>query len=246
METHVEFRSDKFPPLDGEEKLINPELWGKRLADFLREGLRKQGFETEEPIAEDWGWLVPVVNQSFRLWIGCGHYQEYDDGFLCFIKPHKPFVWRFFKRVDTRQRIGALREAMDKVLAEEEGIRSKRWWTYEEFNHPSLDRMTLDDARRVVIDGIDGAAYKETGYSLQDSDKNRLFGAEEYRSRCDVVAPSRWAEGGFETKMAGLLRSANATNQTNPWFRHAQKLLEAEDSIIGRVIRLSQTAYEAT
>lgn len=134
METHVEFRSDKFPPLDGEEKLINPDLWGKRLADFLREGLRKQGFETGEPIAEDWGWLVPVVNKSFRLRIGCGHYQEYDDGFLCFIEPHKPFVRKFLKRVDTRQRISALRQAMDIVLAEEEGIRSKRWWTYEGFN----------------------------------------------------------------------------------------------------------------
>src|SRR6266849_8909352 len=54
METHVEFRSDRFPPLEGEENLINPDLWGKRLADFLREGLARQGFETKEPIAEDW------------------------------------------------------------------------------------------------------------------------------------------------------------------------------------------------
>jgi len=64
METHVEFRSDRFPPVDGEERLINPDLWGKRLADFLRDGLRKQGFETNESIPEDWGWLVPVVNKS--------------------------------------------------------------------------------------------------------------------------------------------------------------------------------------
>jgi hypothetical protein len=133
MKTHVEFRSDRFPPLDGEEKLINPDLWGKRLADFLREGLRKQGFETKEPIAEDWGWVVPVVNKQFSLWIGCGRYQQYEDGFLCFIEPHRPFVWRFLKRLDTRERIDSLREALDKVLAEEKGIRSKRWWTYEGF-----------------------------------------------------------------------------------------------------------------
>jgi hypothetical protein len=105
---------------------------------------------------------------------------------------------------------------MDQVLAESEGIRSKRWWTYEEFNHPSLDRMTLEGARRVVIDGMDCAAYKETGSSLQDSDKNRLFGAEEYGSGSDVAAPSPWAEGDFETKMAGLMRSANAINRINP------------------------------
>jgi hypothetical protein len=101
---------------------------------FSEKGCRKQGFETREPIAEDWGWVVPVVNKSFRLWIGCGHYQEYEDGFLCFIEPHKPFVWRFLKRLDARERINALREDLDKILAEEEGIKSKRWWTHEAFN----------------------------------------------------------------------------------------------------------------
>jgi hypothetical protein len=140
MDTHVEFRSDKFLPLEGEEKLINPDLWGKRLADFLREGLRKEGFETAEPNAEDWGWCVPVINKSFRLWIGCGRYQAYDDGFLCFMEPHKPFVWRFFKRVDTRERIDALRRALDKILGDEQGIHSKRWWTHEAFNRQYWQR----------------------------------------------------------------------------------------------------------
>ena len=137
MLTHVEFRSDKFPACEGEEKLVNPGLWGKRLAEFLRDGLRREGFETSGPFAEDWGWVVPVANERFRLWIGCGHYQEYPDGFLCFIEPHKPFVRRFLRRIDTRERIAALQQAMDKVLAEDGGIKAKRWWTYEEFNEPS-------------------------------------------------------------------------------------------------------------
>ena len=33
MKTQVEFRSDKFPPYEGEEEQINPGLWGKRLAE---------------------------------------------------------------------------------------------------------------------------------------------------------------------------------------------------------------------
>jgi hypothetical protein len=137
MLTHVEFRSDRFPALEREEKLVNPGLWGKRLADFLRDGLRGEGFETGEPVAEDWGWLVPVLSERFRLWIGCGHYQEYPDGFLCFIEPHKPFVRKFLMKVDTRERIAALQHAIDRVLTEDAGIRAKRWWTYEEFNNPS-------------------------------------------------------------------------------------------------------------
>ena len=133
MLTHVEFRSDRFPPYDGEEANVNPGLWGKRLAEFLQDRLRAEGFETEEPFAEDWGWVVPIANRGFGLWIGCGHYQEYPDGYLCFIEPHNAFIRRFFWRIDTRETVAALQQSMDKVLTEDAGIRAKRWWTYEEF-----------------------------------------------------------------------------------------------------------------
>jgi hypothetical protein len=136
MLTHVEFRSDLFPPYEGEELLINPDLWGKRLTEFLRDKLRGEGFETDEPIAEDWGWVVPIANKGFRLWVGCGHYQEHADAYLCFIEPHRPFMRRFFWKIDIRERLASLQRAMDKVLAQAEGIREKRWWTYEQFSSP--------------------------------------------------------------------------------------------------------------
>jgi hypothetical protein len=138
MQTHVEFRSDRFPPYDGEEEQVNPEMWGKRLAEFLRDGLRGEGIQTGEPIAEDWGWMLPIVNERFRLWIGCGRYQEYPDGFLCFIEPHKPFVRKLLSKIDTTQTIAALQRAMDKRLTENACVRAKRWWTNDEFNHPVL------------------------------------------------------------------------------------------------------------
>jgi len=40
--------------------------------------------------------------------------------------------------------------------------------------------------------------------------------------------------------MAKLLRWANALNHSVPEFTEAQKLLEVEDSVIGRVIRRSK------
>ncbi len=76
MLTYVEFRSDRFPAYDGEEGQINPEMWGKRLAEFLCDKLLAEGFKTEEPLAEDWGWRVGVVNERFGLWIGCGHWLQ--------------------------------------------------------------------------------------------------------------------------------------------------------------------------
>jgi len=44
-----------FPPCDGEEEQVNPELWAKRLAEYLVDKLKPHGIETEEIIAVDWG-----------------------------------------------------------------------------------------------------------------------------------------------------------------------------------------------
>jgi hypothetical protein len=97
--------------------------------------------------------------------------------------------------------------------------------------------MTPDEARQLVIEGINYAAYHETDYSLYDSDKNRLFGSEHYNSGRPVYESSPWAEGNFVEKMAMLLGWANVLNRSVPAFTEAQKLLEGEDSILGRVIR---------
>jgi hypothetical protein len=97
--------------------------------------------------------------------------------------------------------------------------------------------MTLDEAREEVISGIDYAAYKETDSSLHDADKNRLFGSERYKSGRPIYKPSPWAEGDFEDKMATLLRMANALNRSVPTFGEAQRLLENEESVLGRVVR---------
>ncbi len=97
--------------------------------------------------------------------------------------------------------------------------------------------MTADEARELVIEGINYAAYRETDSSLHDADKNRLWGSERYRSGRNVVKPSPWAEGDFEEKMATLLRWANSLNRSVPEFTEAQKTLQDEDSIIGRLVR---------
>ena len=79
----------------------------------------------------------------------------------------------------------------------------------------------MAEARLLIIEGINYAAYKETDSSLHDSDKNRLIGSEHYKSGRDVVKPSPWAEGDFEEQMAILLRWANALNSSDPAFAQA-------------------------
>jgi hypothetical protein len=53
--------------------------------------------------------------------------------------------------------------------------------------------MTVEEARLLIVEGINYAAYKETESSLYDSDKNRLFGSEHYKSGLHIVKRSSWA-----------------------------------------------------
>jgi hypothetical protein len=137
VKTHVEFRSDRFPPYPGEENEVNPGIWGKRLAEFLSAGLKGFGIASREPLVEAWGWMVPIENDAFPLWIGCANYAEYPDGFLCFVEPSKPFIRRFFfRKIPTEAQVLAVTQALDSLLASEPSVRDIRWWTEQEFNHP--------------------------------------------------------------------------------------------------------------
>src|SRR5260370_16382353 len=95
-------------------------------------------------------------------------------------------------------------------------------------------RLTPAEARELIVDGINYAAYKETESSLHDSDKNRLFGSERFNSGREVVGPSPWSEGDFEEKMAMLLRWANILNPPVPSFPQPPRLLERASSLLGR------------
>ena len=127
MKTRVEFRSAKFPPYDGEQEQINPGLWGKRLAEYFKEKLAAKTIQTGEINFEDWGCVLPVTNEPFDLWIGCGHRYGDEDEFLCFIEPRKPFVRKLLKKIDTREQVSRLAEAIGEILATDPDIRDVGW-----------------------------------------------------------------------------------------------------------------------
>ena len=127
MKTQVTFRSKKFPPYDGEEEQINPGLWGKRLAEYLVDKLKPHGIETEEIIAEDWGWYIPIKNKGFRLAICCGHQNGDDDEFLCFTDPATPIIRKLFKRINATQELTRVVTAMEKILSSDPEIANVEW-----------------------------------------------------------------------------------------------------------------------
>src|SRR5687767_14974868 len=132
MRTHLEFASLSFPSYPSEDDEVNSGRFGKRLAEFIAERLPTYGFKPTKVLAEDWGWCVTLENETFSLWIGCGNYEEFEDGFLCFIEPSKPFVRRWFSKVSTVETVERLADALQSILETSGVARRLRWWSEEE------------------------------------------------------------------------------------------------------------------
>jgi len=127
--THYEFKSNLFPPDGGEEKVINPGCYGRKLTEFISTGLRGQNYQIGKAIAEDWGWVVPVLNRGFTLWIGCGKSAESDNSFLCFINPKRPELFHIFKKRHVIVEINKLSDALKLVLTND-AVNKLRGITY--------------------------------------------------------------------------------------------------------------------
>lgn len=127
MKTFAQFRSKKFPAYDGEEDEINPGIWGRRLAEYLVGKLKEKGIPVEEPIAEDWGYYIPVENKEFRLAICCGHQNGDDDEFLCFTEPSKPTVRKLFKKIDASTQLEKVTESLNEIFTSDPEITDLEW-----------------------------------------------------------------------------------------------------------------------
>ena len=132
MRTHLEFVSTAFLPEPGEDEQVNPGRYGKRLAQFLSEELPRQGFAVLRMYPEDWGWGIDLENDDFPLWLGCGNYQQYENGFLCFIEPSRPFVRRLLKKIPTTDTVERLAGALQMILERSGKAQRMRWWTEDE------------------------------------------------------------------------------------------------------------------
>ncbi|MDX1455043.1 MAG: hypothetical protein R3217_06280 [Gammaproteobacteria bacterium] len=117
--------SDAFPPLPDEDEIVNPGLFGKRLADMLASELVKREYVVENVFPEDWGWCLELKNDRYRLYVGCGNFDEKnsENRFRVFTIPEKPLIWRWFRKIDTRPVIQPLRSALKDILESHPEIR---------------------------------------------------------------------------------------------------------------------------
>jgi hypothetical protein len=130
MENLVRFRSSQFPSYKTEVEGPNFEngVYGKRIAEYLCGKLPLYGFQVADCFAEDWGWMVCIKHdRKYPLFIGCGHSQESEDSFLCFIEPNRPVIRKWFRKIDVREDVSTLKDALIKILKSDPLIHTVEW-----------------------------------------------------------------------------------------------------------------------
>jgi hypothetical protein len=109
--------------------------YGKRLAVFLSDALRRHGFAVLRVCPEDWGWRIDLENADFPLWVGCGNYEGHENGFVCFIEPTRPVVRRLLKKIPTTDTVERLASVLQTILEQSGKVQRMRWWTEDDSPH---------------------------------------------------------------------------------------------------------------
>ena len=138
LKSYVEFRTALFPACSENTDEWEGAVWGRTLALYLDEHLKLRGLPSAGIQPEDWGYAInfaPPFHDS--IWVGCGKYEEYDDGFLLLIEPKQPLIKRWFKPdIDLTAQLQQLTETLNQILQDNPQIHQIKWWTASEFEKP--------------------------------------------------------------------------------------------------------------
>ncbi|SOD50219.1 hypothetical protein [Pseudoxanthomonas wuyuanensis] len=128
------FKSTLFEIEPGEDEEVNPRIYGRQLAHWLKPQLERHGYAVADVFPEDWGWCVECNCESHRLFVACGSIEDFDakpDDPLpskesvtwhCFPAAEVPFLSRLLKRIDTGPELSRLDAALRVVLSNESQI----------------------------------------------------------------------------------------------------------------------------
>ncbi len=125
------FTSTLFSIEPGEDMEVNPGIYGRQLAVWLKGELERRGHAVEPIIAEDWGRCLMLSRDPFLLWVGCGSVQRLaadDVGgneiiWHCFPAAEVPLFKRFFGKPDTRSALSRLDATLRAILEDHPAIR---------------------------------------------------------------------------------------------------------------------------
>lgn len=135
LKSYVEFRSALFPPCSENTDEWEGAIWGRSLALYLHEKLKQLGVPSAGVCAEDWGYVINFEAPfDSNIWVGCGKYEEYSDGFLLMIEPKIPMIKKWFKAdIDLTEQLQQLIQALEQILQADAQIHDVKWWSAVDF-----------------------------------------------------------------------------------------------------------------
>jgi len=72
------FTSTSFEAEAGEDEETNPRMYGRQVAQWVRERFSSAGYPVEDVIPEDWGWCVMCQREPFSLMVGCVNLRDHE------------------------------------------------------------------------------------------------------------------------------------------------------------------------
>ncbi len=127
------FHSARFEIEPGEDNEINPGIYGKQLAEWLKVRLEDCGYKVEPIIHEDWGRCLMCSRQPFSLWVGCANMTDLSASpealppkeqitWNCFATAEVPFWKKLFRKVETEPAVARLHADLGAILTAEASI----------------------------------------------------------------------------------------------------------------------------
>ena len=117
------FESQAFPVIPGEDDETNPGIYGKSLSRWLAERLGSAGFSAGEPIAEDFGWCVPVDSNPHKLYVACAGTGETPDEWRVFAFAEGGVLARLRGKDRSAESVATLFAALRRILESAPDVR---------------------------------------------------------------------------------------------------------------------------
>jgi hypothetical protein len=102
----------------GEDEDINPGIYGRQLAAWLKARLEDHGYSVEV-IEEDWGRCLMCARKPFMLWVGCAAMAGPSDEEVvwhCFAVAEPGLLRRFLMKTDSAGAVAKLDHTLHDIL----------------------------------------------------------------------------------------------------------------------------------
>jgi hypothetical protein len=126
----IAIETSKFPIQKGEgEEIVNENMYGRALCEYLEERLPKAGVEVPMFCAEDWGWWLEVKDGDFTM--GLCIYSDPDAtgdperyAILPSIMSEKKWVWLKMRSVDVSANVLKVMDTLEDIFKRDGEIRA--------------------------------------------------------------------------------------------------------------------------